>query len=167
MPRHASVPGAARLGGAKPHGDRNTVWSSKSSTSAYHTGWSVNCARIAIAALHGTSPSQPVAIPDFANIDTSDFWQDNVDVDLDQLDFADNLDLDGDIDLGDALDLAEDVDLGDLEIDTDHFDLGSFDDFGGADGSFDVDPGDFGGGDAGFLGDDDFGDFGGLDDFDF
>jgi len=104
---------------------------------------------------------------DFAEINTSDFWEDNVDVDLDQLDFADILDTGGGIDLGDALDLSEDIDLGDLEIDTDHFDLGGFDDFGGSDGLFDVDPGDFGGGDAGFLGDDDFGDFGGLDDFDF
>ena len=76
------------------------------------------------------------------------------------------LDVDGNIDVGDTLDLSENLDVGDLEIDTDHYDLGGFDDFGGADGSFDVDPGDFGG-DAGFLGDDDFGDFGGFDDFDF
>jgi hypothetical protein len=104
---------------------------------------------------------------DLADINTNDFWQDTVDVDLDQLNFADNLDVDGHIDVGDAVDLSENLDVGDLGVDTDNYDLGGFDDFGGADGSFDVDPGDFGGGDAGFIGDDDFGDFGGGEDFDF
>ena len=102
---------------------------------------------------------------DFAEINTDEFWQDNVDVDLDDLGVADNLDidLDGDLDLGD-LDVAEDFDVGDLGIDTESYDLGGFDDFGGYDGAFDVDPSDFG---RGSFGDDDFGDFGGFDDFDF
>ena len=34
---------------------------------------------------------------DFADIDTSDYWEDDVDLDLDEIDFADNLDADGDI----------------------------------------------------------------------
>jgi len=102
---------------------------------------------------------------DFAEIDTDDFWKDNVDVDLDDLEVADKLDVDpdGDLDLGE-LDLAEDFDVGDLGIDNDSCDLGTFDDFGGYDGAFDVDPSDFGGGS---FGDDDFGDFGGFDDSDF
>ena len=102
---------------------------------------------------------------DFAEIDTNDFWKDNVDVDLDDLEVAKNIDLDDmSIDLGDGLDLAEDFDVEDLGIDTGSYDLGGFDDFGGYDGAFDVDPGDFGGGS---FGDDDFGDFGGFDDFGF
>ena len=78
-------------------------------------------------------------------------------LDLNDLDVADNLDidLDGDLDLG-GLDLAEDLDVGDLGIDSGSYDLGGFDDFGGYDGAFDVDAGDFGGG---YFGDDDFGDF--------
>ncbi len=102
---------------------------------------------------------------DFAEIDTDEFWKDDVDVDLNDLDVADNLDvdLDGDLDLGD-LDVAEDFDVGDLGIDNDSYDLGGYDDFGGYDGAFDVDVGDYGGG---YWGDDDFGDFGGFDDFDF
>ena len=104
------------------------------------------------------------ATNDLAEIDTEEFWNDDVELDLEDLDFADNLDVGDLVDLGDGLDLTEDLDLGDLDIDTDHFDLGGFDDFGGYDGAFDVDPGDFGG-DS--FGDDDFGDFGGFDDFDF
>lgn len=89
----------------------------------------------------------------------------NADVDLDQLDLADNIDLDeGTLDLGDDFDLAENFDVGDLGVDTEHFDLGGFDDFGGYDGAGDIDVGDFGGG---YIGDDDLGDFGGADDFDF
>lgn len=103
---------------------------------------------------------------DFAEIDTRDFWEDDVEVDLDEIDFADNLDVDGDgdIDIGEDLDVAEDVDVGDVGINDNSYDLGDFDDHGGFDGAHDVDPGDFGGGD---FGDDDFGDFGGGDDFDF
>jgi len=122
---------------------------------------------------------------DFAEIDTNDYWEDDVDVDLNDIDFADTLDIDGDLDLGDELDLDEDFDVGDFDIDADTYDLGEFDDFGEYDGldlgGFDegiddgfVDEGfddafggfgdDFGGG---YVGDDDFGDFGGFDDFDF
>ena len=105
---------------------------------------------------------------DFAEIDTGDYWQDNVEVDLDQIEFADNLDADGSIDVGEDLDLAENVDVGDLGVDTEHYDLGGYDDFGGYDGAYGVDPGDFGGGGdfGGDFGDNDFGDFGGGD-FDF
>jgi len=78
-----------------------------------------------------------------------DYWEDNVDLDLDDVDFADNLDLDGDFDFGEDLDLEEDFHVGDFEIDNDNFDLADFDDFGGYDGSFDVDPSDFGGVDLG------------------
>ncbi|MGY8771148.1 MAG: hypothetical protein ACKVH8_22270 [Pirellulales bacterium] len=92
---------------------------------------------------------------DFADIDTSDFWEDDVDLDVDDIDFAD-LD-DGNFDIGD-----------DLDIDTDNYDLGGYDDFGGYDGAFDVGGDDFGGDFGGDdFGDDDFGDFGGFDDFDF
>jgi hypothetical protein len=102
---------------------------------------------------------------DFAEIDTADFWQDNVDVNLGDLDIADNIDLnDNSIDLGGGFDLQEDFDVGDVGVDTDSYDLGGFDDFGGYDGAADVDTNDFGGG---YFGDDDFGDFGGFDDFDF
>ena len=111
---------------------------------------------------------------DFAEIDTDEYWQDNLDVDLGDVDFVDNVelsDLDPDdglsdysIDLGDGGDLIEDQDVGDFEIDDTNYDLGGYDDFGGYDGAQDVDPGDFGGGS---FGDDDFGDFGGFDDFDF
>ena len=62
------------------------------------------------------------------------------------------------------MELTEDVGVDDLDIDANQYDLGGYDDFGGYDGAFDVDPGDFGGGN---FGDDDFGDFGGFDDFDF
>ena len=101
---------------------------------------------------------------DFVDIDTNDFWQDDVEVDLDQLEFADNLDVDGDgdIDVGD-LNISEDIDVGDVGIDTEHYDLGGYDDFGGYDGAYGVDAADFGGGS---FGDNDFGDFGGGD-FDF
>ena len=68
------------------------------------------------------------------------------------------------IDLGDGGDLVEDYDVGDLEIDNAKYDLGGYDDFGGYDGALDLDAGDFGGG---YMGDDDFGDFGGFDVFDF
>jgi hypothetical protein len=102
---------------------------------------------------------------DFDDVSTNDFWEEDVqDVDLNEVDFADNLDVDGDIDVGDDIDLSENVDLGDVGIDTDSYDLGDFDDYGGYDGAMDVDAGDFGG-DS--FGDDDFGDFGGGDDFDF
>ena len=101
---------------------------------------------------------------DFAEIDTDDYWEDDVEVDLDDIDFADNLDLDGTIDVGEGLDLDEGVDVDDLDIDTDHYDLADYDDHDGYDGVQDVDPGDYGGDD---FGDDDFGDFGGGDDFDF
>ena len=101
---------------------------------------------------------------DYAKIDTADFWEQN-DVDLDALDFVENVNLDaGSLDLDGGLDLAEDFDVGDLGIKEDTYDLGGYDDFGGYDGAFDVDVGDFGGG---YFGDNDFGDFGGFDDFDF
>ena len=102
---------------------------------------------------------------DFADINTDDYWKGGTEVDLDDLDLADNLDIDndGDLDLGN-LDVNEDVDLGDLGVDHGSYDLGAYDDYGGYDGAFDVDPGDYGGG---YFGDDDFGDFGGGDDFDF
>jgi hypothetical protein len=110
---------------------------------------------------------------DFAEIDTSDYWQDNVDLDLGGLDYADNLDFQ-DVDLSDldadygfdvgGVDMAEDLDIDDIGIDSGSYDLGGFDDFGGYDGASDVDTNDFGGG---YFGDDDFGDFGGFDDFDF
>lgn len=102
---------------------------------------------------------------DFAEIDTEDYWQDDVDVELGDIDFVDNVDLeDNSIDLGEDMDLYEDYDVGDLGIDQGSFDLGGYDDFGGYDGAMDVDVGDYGGG---YFGDDDFGDFGGFDDFDF
>ena len=110
---------------------------------------------------------------DFAEIDTDNYWQDNVDLDLGGLDYADNLDFQ-DVDLGDldadygfdvgGVDMAEDLDVGDIDIDSGSYDLGGFDDFGGFDGAGDVDVNDFGGG---YVGDDDFGDFGGFDDLDF
>ena len=75
-----------------------------------------------------------------------------------------NLDVDGSIDIGDELDLSEDFEVGDLGIDTGNYDLEGFDDFDGYDGAYDVGPGDSGGG---FIGDNDFGVFGGFDDFDF
>ena len=100
---------------------------------------------------------------DFADVDTKEFWVDDVDIDLGDLQLADNYGLDGQLDLGD-FGLAEGLDLGDLGVDVGSFDLSDFDDFGGYDGAFDVDVGDFGGG---YFGDDDFGDFGGFDDFDF
>ena len=104
-------------------------------------------------------------VSDYAEIDTDDYWEDDVDVDLGDVDFVENVDLDDNsIDLGDDLDLYEDYDVGDLGIDAGSYDLGSYDDFGGYDGAFDVDVGDYGGG---YWGDDDFGDFGGFDDFDF
>ena len=67
-------------------------------------------------------------------------------------------------DLGDEIDLAEDYDVGDFGIDHGSYDLGGYDDFGGYDGAYDADIGDYGGG---YWGDDDYGDFGGFDDFDF
>ncbi len=102
---------------------------------------------------------------DYAEIDTKDFWKDDVDVDLADLDLASNIDLeDGSLELGDGLDLTEDFDVADLGITSGSYDLGDFDDFGGYDGAFGVDTDDFGGG---YFGDDDLGDFGGGDDFDF
>ena len=100
---------------------------------------------------------------DFADVDTSDYWQEN-DVDLGDLDFEEFDLADGNLGLVDGIDLIEDFDVGDLGIDSGSFDLGGFDDFGGYDGALGVDVGDFGGG---YFGDDDFGDFGGFDDFDF
>lgn len=113
---------------------------------------------------------------DFAEIDTDEFWQDDVDVDLGDLDLTENIEFEdvdlsdlGDFDAGPAfdiggLDMAEGFDVGDFGIDQGSYDLGGFDDFGGYDGAFDVDVGDFGGG---YWGDNDIGDFGGFDDFDF
>ncbi len=75
-----------------------------------------------------------------------------------------NLDLGGQLDLGGGLDLTEGFDVDDLGIDSGSYDLGGYDDFGGYDGAVGVDAGDFGGG---YFGDDDYGDFGGFDDFDF
>ena len=116
---------------------------------------------------------------DLGEIDTGDFWEESSDVDLDQVEFADNLDVDndGDLDFGDAGELAENVDIGDIGIDAGSYDLGEFDDFaGGGVADFgeavgdgvgevidDVGGGDFGGG---FVPDNDMGDFGG-DGFDF
>lgn len=60
--------------------------------------------------------------------------------------------------------------MDDLHIDAERFDLGGFDDFGGYESHFDVDAGvlNMGGfDDGGYFGDDDFGDFGGFDEFDF
>ena len=111
---------------------------------------------------------------DFAEIDTDDFWQDNLDVDLGDVGIVDNVEpdeLDPDdgfsdysLDLGDGGDLVEGYDVGDFDIDDTNYDLGGYDDFGGYDGAFDVNTNDFGGG---YFGDDEFGDFGGFDDFDF
>ena len=111
---------------------------------------------------------------DFAEIDTDDFWQDNLDVDLGDVGIVDNVELDEldpddgfsdySLDLGDGGDLVEGYDVGDFDIDDTNYDLGGYDDFGGYDGAFDVNTNDFGGG---YFGDDDFGDFGGFDDFDF
>jgi hypothetical protein len=107
---------------------------------------------------------------DLEDVDAGDYWEDNVEVDFDQLDLADSLEDDGMLDLGDAVDAVEDYPMDDLDIDTEHYDLGGYDDFGGYDNHFDVDPGGFDEGgfdDGGYYGDDDFGDFGGFDDFDF
>ena len=122
---------------------------------------------------------------DFAEIDTDQFWEDNAEIDLNDLDLSDQIDFAekndtvdvGDLDVGD-LDLgemsiddigassgfAENLDVGDIGIDSGGYELGGYDDFGGYDGALDVDTGDYGGG---YFGDDDFGDFGGFDDFDF
>ena len=102
---------------------------------------------------------------DLEEVDAGEHWQDDVDIDFDQFELADTLGEDGLLDLGDAVEAVQDYGMDDLDIDTGHYDLGGYDDFGGYDGHFDVDPGDFGGG--GVFGDDDFGDFGGFDDFDF
>ena len=92
-----------------------------------------------------------------------------------------DVDGDGDLDFGDGSDLAENIDIGDIGIDTNSYDLGEFDDFGGgavtgigevvgnpgfANAIGDVGPvvDDFGGGNFGgghFIADDDMGDFGG------
>ena len=106
---------------------------------------------------------------DYADIDTADFWSDDISIDLDDVEFADDLYVGGNIDLGEELALTEDIDVGDLNIDADHYDLGGYDDFGGYDGYYggyeDFDGYDDVGG--GYMGDDDFGDFGGFDDFGF
>jgi hypothetical protein len=106
---------------------------------------------------------------DLAEISTDDFWKgEDQNLDLNDIEFTDNLDSDGDgdLDIGD-LDLSENIDLGEVGVNTDSYDLGSFDDFGGMDG-YDVGGSGFGGG-ADFgdsFGDDDLGDFGGgFDDF--
>lgn len=110
-------------------------------------------------------------VGDFAEIDSDDYWKDDMEVDLGDLDYADNLDFEdvdlGDLDAGygfdvDGLDYGEDYDVDEFEIDAGHYDLEDYDDFGGYDGAYDVDVGDYGGG---YWGDDDFGDFGGFDDF--
>jgi hypothetical protein len=99
---------------------------------------------------------------------TADYWEDDVEVDFDELDLADTLEDDGMLDLGDAVEAVQNYAVDDLDIDTEHYDLGGYDDFGGYDNHFDVDPGDVGGfDDDGYYGDDDFGDFGDFGDFDF
>lgn len=101
---------------------------------------------------------------DYAEIDSKDYWEDNVNLDLNELDLVGDVDVDQDsLDTGE-LDLKEDLDVDSLDIGTDSYDLGEFDDFEAFDDVQDVDPGDVGGG---YLGDDDVGDFGGFDDFDF
>ena len=118
---------------------------------------------------------------DLGEIDKGDFWEENADVDLDQVEFADNLDIDGDgeLEFGDLGDLAENIDMGDIGIDSGSYDLAEFDDFGGgvadvgeivgdAVGGLGEVVDDLGGGGfgGGFVPDDDMGDFGG-DGFDF
>jgi hypothetical protein len=100
---------------------------------------------------------------DFDDIDTADFWKEDVDVDDVELD---DLDLEDDIDLGDDIDLAEEFDVDDLDIDDENYDLDDYDDFDGFDGD---DGGDLGDDfDDDDFGDDDFGDFDDdFDDFDF
>lgn len=96
---------------------------------------------------------------DFADINTNDFWrEESADVDLNELQYADNVDEGGNIDIGENQDLSENHDVGDLGINDNDYDVGAYDDFGGYDGVQDVDPGDYGGVD---FGDNDMGDFGG------
>ena len=102
---------------------------------------------------------------DLEDVDTGDYWENDVEVDFDELDLADTLEEDGTLETGEAVEAVQDYALDDLDIDTEHYDLGDYDDFGGYDGHVDADPGDFD--DGGDFGDDDFGDFGGFDDFDF
>lgn len=122
---------------------------------------------------------------DFADINTNEFWrEDKSNIDLNDLDVADNLDESGNFDIGDEMDFSENLDVGDFGIDQTSFDLEQFDDFNAYDGVAGVEAsdllggdlgGDFGGDDIGAsdfggggdFGDDDMGDFGGGDDFDF
>ncbi|WP_419194249.1 hypothetical protein, partial [Novipirellula herctigrandis] len=68
---------------------------------------------------------------DFEEIDSVDFWQDDVDLDLNDLNFrfGDDAIGSGDhaIDFGGRLDFQEDLDVGDFGIGYDNYDLGGYD----------------------------------------